>query len=377
MSSIYFHIPFCRHRCRYCDFFSTTGGAAERADYVRLLLKHLELLRRNEPGGTAIQTLYFGGGTPSLLSIDQLTLLLTTCDKLYGFTSDAEVTIEVNPGTCNRTYLQELHKIGINRLSIGIQSFNSANLLLLGRCHTRKQSLEMVSAARSAGFDNLSLDLIFALPEQTSEHLDTEIQLLLQQDPEHISVYGLTIEEGTEFERLQRQGKLSVPDEDEYARQYEQLRDRFGAAGYEHYELSNFARPGRRCLHNQQYWHRHSCRGIGCGAHSFTDIGYGERRHVPADLKRYQQRLDAGLDPEQTLETFDRRGAMKEAVYLALRTRDGIDPDAFERRFEETFHQAFPTAVNSLTEVLINSPQRVAIKPQHWLIYDHLISHFL
>ena len=376
MSSMYFHIPFCRSRCRYCDFFSTTADVAERNNYVALLVKHLELLKHDVPSDP-LQTIYFGGGTPSLLTVDQLTLLLTTCHKLFGIAASAEISIEVNPGTFDRYYLQQLREIGFNRLSIGIQSFDSGQLSRLGRCHTRAQSLESVIAARTAGFDNLSLDLIFALPEQTTQQLDEEIKLLLQQNPEHISVYGLTIEEGTEFERLQRQGKLAVADEDEYARQYELLRERFCTAGYEHYELSNFAQRGRRCRHNQCYWQRHTCLAVGCGAHSFVDHGYGERRHVPADLARYRQLLEAGVNPAEKLETFDRTEAMKETVYLALRTSDGIDPAAFEQRFGAPFHDVFSSPVKALDRVLIQSPKRVALKPQHWLIYDHLISTFL
>ncbi len=377
MSSMYIHIPFCLTRCRYCDFFSTTADATERDNYVALLVRHLELLKYNIATNTDLQTIYFGGGTPSLLTIDQLELLLRTCSKVFGIAANAEITIEVNPGTFERPYLHQLHTIGFNRLSIGIQSFDSGQLLRLGRCHTHEQSLESVKAARSAGFDNLSLDLMFALPGQDTDNLDREVDQLLQQTPEHISVYGLTVEEGTEFGRLQRQGKLTVADEEEYAQQYELLRERFCTAGYEHYELSNFAVPGRRCRHNLCYWQRRNCLAVGCGAHSFVENGYGERWHIPADLQRYRQRLEAGLDPAEKLEAFDRTGAMKETVYLALRTSDGIDPSAFERRFGESFHNAFPIATEALAKVLLQSPQRVALGSQHWLIYDHLISTFL
>lgn len=377
MISMYFHIPFCRSRCHYCDFFSTTAGAPERDEYVALLLKHLQLIRNREQAANALQTVYFGGGTPSLLSIDQLSLLLTACNEYFGIATTAEITIEVNPGSCDHAYLQQLRQIGFNRLSIGVQSFDAAQLRYLGRSHHREQSLQSISAARSVGFDNLSLDLIFALPDQTTEQLDKAIRQLLRQKPEHISVYGLTIEAGTEFERLQRLGKLTAADEDEYARQYELLRERFAAAGYEHYELSNFARPGYRCRHNQQYWRRRTCLAVGAGAHGFVEEGYGERRLTPADLEHYRQQLKAGRDPAEILETFDLQGAMKETVYLALRTSDGIDPKAFKQRFNQSLHQAFPGAVESLSEVLIQSPHRLAIKPQQWLIYDHLISRFL
>ncbi|MFO7765159.1 MAG: radical SAM family heme chaperone HemW [Pelovirga sp.] len=377
MSSLYFHIPFCRSRCHYCDFFSTTAGTTERSNYVALLVQHLQLLESTRATNTDLQTIYFGGGTPSLLTVEQLERLLTACDELFGVAANAEITIEVNPGTFDRFYLQQIRSLGFNRLSIGVQSFDAEQLHRLGRCYSREQVLEAVPAARSAGFDNFSLDLMFALPEQTTQQLDREIKLLLQLEPGHISVYGLTVEEGTEFERLQRRGQLAVVAEEEYARQYELLRERFDTAGYEHYEVSNFARPGYRCHHNQRYWQRRHCLAVGCGAHSFLEKGYGERWHIPADLPRYQQNLEGNRNPAEKLEVFDRTEAMRETAYLALRTSDGIDLDAFEQRFGESFHDVFSSPVAALKGVLRQSSQQVAFQPQHWLIYDHLISPFL
>ncbi len=376
MNSLYFHIPFCRRRCRYCDFFSTTDDPVKRDIYVALLCRHLEMIGRDAALKNSLQTIYFGGGTPSLLTVEQLTLLLTKCRDRFGLATFAEVTLEVNPGTFSGNYLQQVRKAGVNRLSIGIQSFADQQLQQLGRCHNVDQARTAVADARAAGFDNISLDLMFALPEQHSEGLSREIEQLLQLEPEHISVYGLTIEEGTEFKRWQQQGKLIVTDEDEYARQYELLRARFTAAGYEHYEVSNFARPGHRCQHNQRYWQRRGCLAVGAGAHSFVESGYGERWHVAADLVRYRQLLATGTDPAELLENFDRRGAMVETAYLALRTSDGIDLAAFEKRFGESLPHAFPSVFAQLRGSLVYSDGRVALPPQHWLIYDHLIASF-
>ncbi|MBW6508668.1 MAG: radical SAM family heme chaperone HemW [Desulfuromonadales bacterium] len=376
MSSLYFHIPFCRRRCRYCDFFSTTTSDVERDNYVDLLCRHLELIHCDELADSELQTIYFGGGTPSLLTAEQLHLLLTASRARFGLSAEAEITLEVNPGTFGGKYLQQVRQTGINRLSIGIQSFNDQQLRQLGRCHNADQARAAVTGARAAGFDNISLDLMFALPGQDTDDLDREIDQLLQQEPEHISVYGLTVEAGTEFERWQQQGLITAVDEDEYARQYELLRARFSAAGYEHYEVSNFARPGWHCQHNQRYWQRRSCLAIGAGAHSFVESGYGERRHVPADLARYRQLLTAGVDPAERLESFNRRGAMIETLYLALRTSAGVDPVAFEERFGESLQRAFPTAMARLQASLVCSGERIMLPPQHWLIYDHLIKAF-
>jgi oxygen-independent coproporphyrinogen-3 oxidase len=376
VSSLYFHIPFCLQRCRYCDFFSTTAGPGEREDYVGLLCRHLKLISGDEAVGSGLNTIYFGGGTPSLLTAEQLKLLLTTCHDLFGLNTTTEITLEVNPGTFTDNYLQQARQVGVNRLSIGIQSFDARQLQQLGRCHDGEQARAAVTRARAAGFDNISLDLMFALPGQSSDGLNREIDQLLQLEPEHISVYGLTIEEGTEFAHWRHQGRLEAADEEEYARQYELLSTRFTAAGYEHYEVSNFARPGWRCQHNQRYWQRRSCLAVGAGAHSFVISGYGARRHVPADLARYRRFLETGADPSELLEKFDRWGAMVETAYLALRTSDGVDLSAFDQRFGESFQRAFPAALARLQGSLVFSDGRVVLLPRHWLIYDHLIASF-
>jgi len=376
VSSLYIHIPFCRARCHYCDFFSTTGSSVERDIYVDLLCRHLELISCDDPASRELQTVYFGGGTPSLLKVEQVARLLSTCRNRFGLSATAEITFEVNPGTFAGEYLQQICLAGVNRLSIGVQSFDEQQLQQLGRCHNVDQARAAVADARVFGFDNISLDLMFTLPGQSSAGLSREIEQLLRLEPEHISIYGLTIEKGTEFERRQQQGKFIVPDEDEYARQYEMLCARFTAAGYEHYEVSNFARPGRRCQHNQRYWQRRSCLSVGAGAHSFVESDYGERWHVAPDLVRYRQLLETGTDPAELLENFDRRGAMAETAYLALRTSEGIDLAAFEQRFGESLQHAFPAAFAQLRGSLVFSAGRVTLPPQHWLIYDHLIASF-
>lgn len=377
MSSLYVHIPFCVSRCLYCDFFSTTVRGTAHESYVALLLQQLKVLRLNEPATTALKTLYLGGGTPSVLKTEQLVLLLSACRELFGFAADAEMSIEVNPATFTGNYLQRLREIGFNRLSIGVQSFHSGQLLRLGRCHDPEQSRQTIAAARSAGFDNLSLDLMFALPGQKREQLENEIDQLLHHEPEHISVYGLTIEQGTAFARQLRQGRLETCDDDDYASQYELLRERLTRAGYEHYELSNFARTGYRCRHNQVYWRRQSCLALGAGAHGFCDRGWGERWHVPADLEGYRSCLQRGENPAEVLETFDRVAAMKEYAYLALRTSDGIERRDFVRRFGCSPEKAFPEAQKKLGGQLHSDGQHWYLNPSSWLLYDHLISAFL
>lgn len=376
MCSLYLHIPFCLQRCLYCDFFSHVADTDKRQAYVEQLLKNLQFVQCDAPDSGPLQTLYLGGGTPSLMTLAQVESLLLACGKLFGIAPDCEITLEANPGTVDRDYLQQLRSLGVNRLSLGIQSFDPKQLRRLGRCHSREQGLESITAARAAGFDNISLDLMFALPQQSLEDLKQDIELLLLQQPEHISVYGLTFEEETDFYRRLLQGELVPCPEADYARQYTLLREKLGGAGYEHYELSNFARENRRCLHNQIYWQRRTCLAAGAGAHSFIEKGYGERWSVPADLALYTQEIEAGRNPAQQLEQFDLREAMQEFVYLALRTADGIDLRQFEDRFGHPLPSVFPTALKRISDALLITPQRIVLKPERWLIYDHLISHF-
>lgn len=377
MSSLYLHIPFCRQRCPYCDFFSQVADLSQQQAYVAQLQKHLQLIRRDLLRPVPLQTVYFGGGTPSLLRISEIDALLTASDRLFGLAADCEITLEANPGTITASYLAQLRQTGVNRLSLGIQTFAARQLQMLGRCHSREQGLQSIAAARAAGFDNLSLDLIFALPDQTLDTLEADVDLLLRQQPEHISVYGLTFEEGTAFEQRRQRGDLVPCSEDEYARQYEYLQQRLCSVGYEHYELSNFALPQRRCRHNQVYWQRRTCLAAGCGAHAFSDEGFGERWAIPPDPQRFAAALAAGKNPAQCLERFTRSGAMQETLYLALRTADGLDRQAFAERFGQPVEEVFAGALQQLGTAALMTPTRIALRPQSWLIYDHLVSAFL
>lgn len=377
MTSLYIHIPFCVKRCAYCDFYSQVADGAARRSYVRALYRHLRLLAAEGSAAEPLATLYFGGGTPSLLPVAAFRRLLGACGRLFGLTNDCEITVEANPGTVDRTYCEGLRVAGVNRLSLGIQSFDTHQLRQLGRPHTADEARQAMAAARAAGFANISLDLMFALPGQDLAELEQDIEALLEQQPEHISVYGLTFEEGTDFFRRLQAGSMTECDEDLYARQYELIRARLVAAGYEHYELSNFARPGFRCRHNQVYWQRRSCLAAGAGAHSFKDRGCGERWAVPPDVSRYLRVVGEGRDPSECLEVFDQTGAMKETLYLALRTCDGLDLQDFSRRFGCRAEEVFAPALKTLQPCLLSAPGRIALKPEKWLIYDHLVSTFL
>ncbi|MCW8858338.1 MAG: radical SAM family heme chaperone HemW [Deltaproteobacteria bacterium] len=377
MSSLYLHIPFCSKKCPYCDFFSQVGQQQQLDEYVELLRRDILIVKKGHPQNPPFATIYFGGGTPSLLSAKQINLLLTDINGTFGIEPEAEITLEANPGTLQLEQLIAYRQAGVNRLSLGIQSLNDQKLQLLGRIHIAEQARKSVAMSRKAGFHNLSLDLMFALPGQSLQALEQELSQLLGLEPEHISIYGLTFEDGTEFARRLKSGDISSCEEGLYAEQYHLVHETLIKAGYEHYEISNFARPGFRCRHNQTYWQRTTCLAVGAGSHQFIDQTWGERWQVPPDLARYKELLRKNINPSQLLETFDQQGAMKECLYLALRTSDGLDLPYFEQRFGFRAEDLFTQAFRKAQPYLKSDDQRWYFDLEGWLLYDHLISHFL
>ena len=319
MAGLYLHIPFCKKRCLYCDFFSTTL-LERRAEYVEALISEIQA-RRNE-AGEPIRTVYLGGGTPSTLAIQDIQRLIET----IGIDETEEVTMELNPGDATPEYLQSLRALGINRLSIGIQSFQDPLLQLIGRRHNAVQAIEAVKMAQEAGFDNLSIDLMYALPTQTMEMWQADIETALRLNIQHISCYGLMYEEGTALTRLRDQGKLTPVDEDTENAMYDRLCERLKTAGFVHYEVSNFALPGCEAKHNSRYWDSTPYIGIGAGAHSY--IGR-VRSWNPDDLDTYIRGIrDGKLERES--ETLTDKDLYNERIMLGLRTSKGVPCEAIQ-----------------------------------------------
>lgn len=377
MAGLYFHIPFCRRKCPYCDFYSLAEGADALEAYPDLLLRHLDIEARKELWQGPFDTVFFGGGTPSLLQPAAIGRILEAADRSFGLAAGAEISLEANPGTVSLDSLAGYRAAGVNRLSLGIQSLDSRALKLLGRIHSPVEAKKAFAWARQSGFDNLSCDLMFALPGQTPELLEAELDRFLDLSPDHLSAYGLTVEEETPFYHMHRAGGLDLPDEELYAELFRIVDERLGGAGFRHYEISNYARPGRECRHNLLYWQRRSYLGIGSGAHSFCGRGYGERRAVPPGLARYAEILSRGEDPGGTLETFDRRGAMAETLYLGLRTADGVDEEGFRARFGTGVSETFPAAVRGAGDHLTLRNGRWLLDLEGWLLFNHFIVPFL
>lgn len=343
IQAAYVHIPFCISKCWYCDFSSYPGLELIFADYVRALISEIERAAAPSP----LQSVYFGGGTPTILAADDLASVLDAIRRTLGIAGDAEVTVEANPGTVDDAKLLALRQAGFNRLSLGVQSFDDDFLRSMGRAHTRDQALEAYDSSRRAGFENVGIDLIFALPGQTLEHWSNTLDAAIALAPEHISLYELSIEEGTRYSELCANGKLAPIDEDTQFAMYELAIRKLSEGGYEHYEVSNFARPGFRSRHNTAYWLNHPYFGFGAGATSYID---GTRARRIADPRAYIEAVNSGWDLFDTAETLDDRARLGETIIMGLRMIDGIDLARVQRETGFDALREFAPQIASLTE---------------------------
>lgn len=336
--SLYLHIPFCHTRCYYCDFNTYAGILPLRELYVRALLNEIALAGEGAryAGGRPrrARTIFFGGGTPSLLTVAQVRRLLDACRVAFMLDEDAEITLEANPGTLTREQLVGLRQAGINRLSLGSQSFDAELLRTLGRIHTPEEITGAVSAARAAGFTSINLDFMFGLPGQTMQHWQETLEQALALRPEHLSLYSLIIEEGTPFFDWTREGRIIPGDEDLCADMYEYADERLQAAGYVNYEISNWSLPGHQSRHNLTYWRNLPYIGMGAGAHSFFT---GKRFSNERDPQRYINTLKKRQLPVVESEMIEKEQEMSETAFLALRTAEGLHLPTFEERFATPF----------------------------------------
>ncbi|MBP1729283.1 MAG: coproporphyrinogen oxidase [Deltaproteobacteria bacterium] len=347
--SIYIHIPFCSRKCSYCDFNSYDNPEISPLEYVDLLLGEISATA----AGFALQpaaTLYFGGGTPSLLPPAQIARLIAAVRQSCGLVDAAEVTLEANPGTITLESLQGYLAAGVNRLSIGVQSLDDAELRLLGRIHSADAARAAFALARTAGFRNIGIDLMHSLPGQSSAAWQTTLREAIAMRPEHISAYGLTAEEGTPFAAMVARGDMLLPEEDLAVAMFELTAELLQQAGYDHYEIANFALPGLRSRHNQVYWRREAYLGFGAGAHSFSRAaGYGVRWENPAKLAEYAAVIMAGRGIDKAAP-ISRREAMAEFFFLGLRLTAGVDPGRFSEEFGVAAEAAFPGVIERQIE---------------------------
>lgn len=374
-AGVYVHVPFCRHICPYCDF-NTYAGQEERIPaYVDAVVRELEL----RAGETAeAPTLYFGGGTPSLLTPAQVARIVDAAAQYSGLRADAEVSLEANPETLDEPSLQGLRGAGVNRLSIGIQSQQRAGLRVLGRGHTAATATDALSMARRAGFANVSLDFIYGWPGQSADDWELDLATMLEWSPEHLSLYALIVEPGTPMQQAVRRGILRPLDDDTVADRYDRAVAVLEAAGWEHYEISNWTREPRfRSRHNQLYWQNGPYLGIGAGAFGTT---CGERRSNHLLPTRYIADLDAGRLPVATRETIDAETSMAETMILGLRLlRDGVSNADFAQRHGVGIAGRFPDAVERFArlELIEWADDRLRLTGRGALVANEVCAAFL
>lgn len=341
---VYAHVPFCKRKCPYCDFKSIEAARAPEERFAGCLLKELEKTAI-ETGlhGAFLSTVYMGGGTPSILSPDTVANIVKRIKSTFREAIDPEVTLEVNPDTVDLQKLTGFREGGVTRLSIGFQTLDDRHLVLLGRAHTAEAALQTFSFAREAGFVNVGVDLMFAIPGQTLADWEATLRKVSSLRPEHISLYGLTIEEGTPFHARYGKGREGLPSEEVEALMYLKAREVLTDAGYRHYEVSNFALPGFESRHNSRYWKGADYLGIGPSAHSYISKPlWGRRWWNIAGPYEYMDRVEKGESPREAGEELTREDAMLEAVMLGLRMVDeGVKGGPFTEKFGVAPVEAF------------------------------------
>ena len=382
--SLYLHIPFCRHRCAYCDFNTYTGLDDLKEAYAQALSAEVsQVAAAAGEGPLPLHTIFFGGGTPSRMSPAALARVLQSVRNHFNLLPDAEISLEANPGTVDDAYLGALRALGVNRLSFGMQSANRAELTFLEREHDFPDVVDAVAMARTAGFDDVSLDLIYGLPEQSLAAWEHTLRAALQLDPDHLSLYCLTIEQGTPMHRWLQQGRIQVPDPDLAADQYELacalLDDR-----WDHYEISNWARPGHACQHNLTYWRNGEYLGLGAGAHGHA-AGY--RYRVVKQPRVYLRRLREGQPDRFPLSAavaeahrLDEREAMADTMIMQLRLlKEGVHQVAFRRRFGRDVRDVFGGTVNQLLEwdLLQETEGRFLLTRRGWFLSNQVFYRFM
>ena len=362
---LYVHVPFCVRKCNYCDFASFSDFDNFREKYINKLASEI---RSYKDKGLSLNTVFFGGGTPSLLSAREIDLINDAIRDTFSVNSDCEFTLEVNPATLTPDKLSCFIDAGVNRFSIGIQSIHQNELKILGRIHSFEDFLSTYKMIRARGVDNVSVDLMFGLPEQTTDSFKATLAKILSLEPEHISAYGLIVEEGTPF--FKERKNLRLPTEDIEREMYFTACEILYKSGYEHYEISNFAKPGKRCLHNMKYWQNEEYVGVGLSAYSYLDgVRYGNSR------KKEEYFLDLGRDYDKVSdadEAFER-------VMLALRLSDGISLADYEKRYGYSFFVGREEKIKILAQngfLTVNS-ERIRLTEKGFWVSNTLITDLL
>ncbi|MCX6379789.1 MAG: radical SAM family heme chaperone HemW [Armatimonadetes bacterium] len=379
--AIYVHIPFCTKHCAYCDFNTYVEKAQSEivGDTVEAICADIRQTAKSlnaEQRSRSIGSVFFGGGTPTFLSGEQITHILKTIRSSFVVQNDAEISSEANPTSSDSEKFGQMREAGFNRLSVGVQAFQDPILIAMDRFHTANEAEHALQTARTAGFDNLNLDLMFGLPKQRLSDWEESLQRALALETEHLSLYALTLEAGTRFERLYAGGKLELPGEDAETEMYERAIEILTSAGYQHYEVSNFALEGYQCRHNRVYWENREYIGFGAGAVSYLDGRRWKRERLPA---QYIRKVREGLDLSVESETLEPEGTLGETMMLGLRLRDGISLSKVQARFgiEPLSYFAEPIADLERRGWLVRDEDTLKLSHAGLLLANEAVSAFL
>lgn len=372
-AGLYIHVPFCRAKCAYCDFSSYPGQDALFANYAAAVAREMR-----QAGSQDIQTIYIGGGTPTVLPVLLLSMILREARAAYRVTPDAEVNLEANPGTVDLQKLRALRRLGITRLSLGVQSLDDQELRLLGRIHCAAEALQSYQAARHAGFDNVNLDLIYGLPRQLLGSWQHTLERALALRPDHLSLYALTLEENTPLARAVNRGDLPEPDGDVAADMYELAERMLAAAGFLHYEISNWAAgEAFQCLHNLTYWRNEAYLGVGAGAHSWAA---GKRWANVESPAAYTQQILGGHSPVAEQEAIGPDLEIGETMMMGLRLlEEGVEYERFRCRFGLDLREHFSREIQDLSErgLIVADAERVRLSERGHLLGNQVFVRFL
>lgn len=375
---LYIHIPFCKQKCFYCDFPSFAGRERLVDGYLTALAGEMALAadKYGQAGKLRPYTVYIGGGTPSLLDMAQLDHLLSTVNDHVSFDQVIEFTLEANPGTLTEAKLRLMKEAGVNRLSVGVQSFDDDCLKRIGRIHRAGEAVDSIRLAQSMGFNNISMDLMYGLPGQDMDILQASVEQALALKVQHISIYGLQLEEGTVFARQQAMGKLQLPGDELVETMYDYITDVLPAKGYTRYEISNYALGGCESKHNSLYWQDVPYLGLGAGAHSYW---LGNRYENPADIAQYISRISEGKILGSMEEAVGDKEHMEEFCFLALRMASGINKAKFKEKFSQEIHGVYGRVIGEMVAkgLLQETDEAVFLTPLGMKFGNRVFSEFI
>lgn len=384
--SLYIHIPFCYHKCPYCDFNTYAVSSIPEKEYVQALLSEIDYMSTREDWrGRQLNTIFFGGGTPSLFSASSIQKIIATVARIFPLSADTEVSLEANPGTTSSENLMGYREAGVNRLSFGAQSFKIETLKKLGRMHTPDQTVSSVEAARVAGYNNINLDLIYGIEGQTLSDLLNDLKTALELNPEHISAYGLTIEKGTPFFQKYKKGLMKLPEEGLVLEMMEVIKATLENNEFSHYEISNYCKAGREARHNLAYWNGDDYLGIGAGAHSFcldrsSPSGLqGKRWSNYALPDKYIKTASSSGNTSSWTDTVNLENLFFEFFFLGLRKIAGVSKADFRRKFNFSVDELYPVTLQMLSEqgLIINETDNIRLSENGIFLADSVVESFV